>query len=74
MNNLQLLSHVMIKDLMLSSQDQKQDKMATLTTSNQQCTVQLKSQEVRTLESEALGPCQIMNCFLLCLSYKRKVK
>lgn len=34
---------------MLSSQDQREDKMATLITSNQQSTTQLKGQgEVRT--------------------------
>lgn len=53
---------------MLSSQDQKQHKTVTLTTSNQQCTVPLKRQgEVSTLESEALGDSQIVNCFLLCV-------
>lgn len=49
MRNLQLTSHVRMKEWMLSSQDQREDKMATLITSNQQSTTQLKRQgEVRT--------------------------
>lgn len=63
---------------MLSSQDQRQDKMATLITSNQQGTTQLKRQgEVRTRESEVLGDCQIKSVIASCLGsflYERKIK